>query len=289
MVTFVNAKINLGLNIISRRSDGYHLLETIFYPIGIYNGTPENPDKFSDILEVDILPDSEVNNQYKFLGRHIDCPPEKNLVWLATELFTEKIGAHFHVALYKALPDGAGLGGGSADASFTLKTLNTLCGNPLSEQDLLELALSLGADCPFFILNRPVFGEGVGEILTPVTPHLDGMWTLIIKPNISVSTKEAFSGITPAYPEINLREIYKKPVDQWRELMSNDFERTLFAIHPELSKIKNFLYESGALYAQMSGSGSSIFGIFSNQEEARICSGKSQQNFNNIHNYLCKL
>ena len=157
MIQFVNAKLNLGLNIIGKRADGYHLLETIFYPVGVHNGTPVNPEPFGDILEA--VPAQEDScNRYRFLGRPVDCPPEKNLVYRAAELISGRTGRYFDISLVKSIPDGAGLGGGSADATFTLRLLNRLSGNRLSSDELKELALSLGADCPFFVENTPAFG-----------------------------------------------------------------------------------------------------------------------------------
>lgn len=285
MIQFVNAKINLGLNIIRRREDGYHLLETVFYPVGAHNGTPLSPEPFCDMLEARLLPKSVDRNIYDWRGRKIDCPPEKNLVCRAAKLISEATGRHFEIVLEKYLPDGAGLGGGSADASFTLRILNSLSGNTLSRERLLEMALSLGADCPFFIDNIPAYGEGIGEILTPVEPRLQGMWALIVKPDVYVSTREAFSGIEPRIPELNARDIYMRPIEEWRLLMTNDFETTIFPLHPELPAIKERLYEEGAIYAQMSGSGSSLFGIFRTEGDAK----KAREAFSDLPAYICLL
>lgn len=268
MICFVNAKINLGLNIVRKRTDGYHDLETLFYPVGVYNGTPQNPQPFCDILEINVMENADADS-FLFTGRPVDCPLEKNLVFRALSEFRSALrkkgipSPYFRIILDKHLPDGAGLGGGSADASFTLKELNALIKHPLTSDELKALALRLGADCPFFIENRPMFASGVGEIMYPSSLSLEGYWAVIVKPEIYVSTREAFSGITPRLPERPIPEIVKAPVDRWEaEGLTNDFEAHIFRLHPRLAEIKSRLKDAGALYAAMSGSGSSIFGIF---------------------------
>lgn len=274
MLRFVNAKLNLGLSITHRRPDGYHDLETVFLPVGLFNGTPENPEPFCDLLEITPLPSEGDGNacfKYFFSGRAIDCPPEKNLVIRAANAFRSRVRekhgegypcAGFRVELVKNLPDGAGLGGGSADASFVLTTLNRLCDSPLTHGELMEAALSLGADCPFFIDNRPAFARGVGERLEPISLDLSGWWALIVKPDVYVSTREAFAGVTPRPARFDLRALPDLPVVEWRGHIFNDFEESIFPQHPELARIKEWLYEHGAAYASMSGSGSSLFGLF---------------------------
>lgn len=274
MVRFVNAKLNLGLNIIRKREDGYHELETLFYPVGLFNGTPENPQPFSDILEIHLLDDAR-EDEFYFTGNTIDCPLEKNLVVKACREFnralalTGKNVKPIFIQLDKHIPDGAGLGGGSADASFTLSMLNSLYHNPFSSEELISMAARLGADCPFFILNSPVLARGIGEIMQPFPLDLHDFWCVIVKPDIYISTKEAFSGITPNEPETKIEEILSKPVDCWEtEGLKNDFERHIFRLHPRLEEIKRGLKNNGALYAAMSGSGSSIFGIFPDFSQA---------------------
>lgn len=278
MIKFVNAKINLGLNIISRRDDGYHNLETVFFPVGIESGMPQQPEPFDDILETTIEPAKPAGFKFQFMGRRIDCPPEKNLVVKAATLlirsYIEKVGPQaqlglFNITLDKHLPDGAGLGGGSADASFTLTSLNEILGDPFSRGELLDMAARLGADCPFFIANTPSFAEGIGEILTPVDLDLSGNWLLIVKPPVYVSTKEAFAGIIPRRPAFDLRFLPWLPLDQWRERVVNDFELSIFPVRPELRELKEQIYARGAAYASMSGSGSSIYGIFPSENDAR--------------------
>ncbi|MDE6549246.1 MAG: 4-(cytidine 5'-diphospho)-2-C-methyl-D-erythritol kinase [Muribaculaceae bacterium] len=267
MIRFINAKLNLGLNIVRKRADGYHELETVFYPVGKHNGTPVNPEPFCDILE--IIPADKT--EFVFTGRRVDCPLEKNLVFKAWRIFKDNYRelSEFRIQLEKHLPDGAGLGGGSADASGVLCMLNELCGNPFSREELSEMALRLGADCPFFIYNEPCYAEGVGEKLEPVDLDLSGWWCILVKPEVSISTKEAFAGIHPENPEMPLREIVKLGVEDWQGVMVNDFEKSLFPNHNILEFIKNEFMKSGAAYVAMSGSGSTVFGLFKDKEEAK--------------------
>ena len=285
---FVNAKINIGLQIVGRRPDGYHDLQTVFYPIGKEAGKPENPVRFCDILELAPLtseygenPDSDEAREgalprFLFKGREIECPLESNLVYKASSLFCEATGADFSdeiVILEKCLPDGAGLGGGSADAAFTLLALAekynaTHPGKEITRRALSEMALKLGADCPFFILNQPAYAEGVGEELKEIGLNLSGYWLVLIKPDIYVSTREAFAGVTPRRSDFDLRQLPSLPIEEWREKVKNDFEDSLFPRYPLLEEIKEKLYKKGALYASMSGSGSSIYGMFRSKGEA---------------------
>lgn len=261
MLRFVNAKINIGLHIIRRRSDGYHDLETVFYPIGLHAGTPQNPVAFCDVLEV--VPGSGV----RFLGRPMDCPVDKNLVTKAVRLFEERLGKSCsqQVVLEKHLPDQAGLGGGSADAAFTLLLLNSSNGSPFATEVLEEMALQLGADCPVFIRNEAAYAEGVGERLQPVELSLSGKWLLVVKPDFAVSTKEAFAGVRPFGGRDDLRELVKLPIEEWEGRICNDFEASIFPLCPEFTRLKKALYASGALYASLSGSGSALYGIYADQ------------------------
>lgn len=266
MIRFVNAKLNLGLNIVRKRPDGYHELETLFYPVGNYNGTPVNPEPFCDILEITPAEKTE----FAFSGRPVDCPLEKNLVYKAWHIFKEKYPelSDYRIHLEKHLPDGAGLGGGSADASAVLCMLNELSGSPFDYIQLAEMALKLGADCPFFIYNKPCYAEGVGERLQPADVDLSGWWCLLVKPEVSISTKEAFAGVIPGKPEFSLHETIQLPPEEWQCRMVNDFEGSLFPNHPVLKDIKEKMLENGAVYASMSGSGSTIFGLFRSKEDA---------------------
>lgn len=296
MIKFVNAKINLGLNIVGKREDGYHNLETVFYPVGIESGMPQQPDAFDDILEVTLEKGKQTGCRFQLMGRRIDCQPEKNLVVKATRLFIrsyfdktgidENLGL-INVVLDKHLPDGAGLGGGSADASFALMALNDVLDSPFSRDELVRMSLRLGADCPFFIYNTPCFGEGIGEILNPVEINLKGKSLLIVKPDVYVSTKEAFSGVRIRRPDFDLRFLQYLPIEEWKGKVVNDFEESIFPLHPELSELKESLYASGAVYASMSGSGSSIYGIYDDSELANDIKEKMFSTYDNV--WLFKL
>lgn len=250
MITFPNAKINLGLNIVSKRDDGYHNLETVFYPIPL-----------RDALE--IVP-SEDGTHLTQSGLRIDGEPSDNLVMKAYRLLQKDYPEvpPLHIYLRKNIPFGAGLGGGSADASFLLKMMNETAGLALSNEQLKAYAAQLGADCPFFIDNQPVFAEGTGNVFSPVSLSLEGYSLLLIKPDIYISTREAFSGITPRKPAVSVKEIIASPPEDWKEQLVNDFEAPLFLLYPEIKQIKERLYAQGAVYAAMSGSGSSVFGLF---------------------------
>lgn len=256
MIVFPNCKINIGLNILSKRNDGYHNLETIFYPI-----------PFTDILEIITNSENTENEQLQFsqtgisiAGSHTDnlCVKAANL--LKNE-FSEIPALAIH--LHKLIPSGAGLGGGSADASFVLKLLNEKYQLQLSEYKLMEYAALLGSDCPFFIKNSPCLAKGRGEILTPIELNLTGYKIVLINPGIHITTATAFQIINPQVPEIPLSELITEPIDNWKMSIKNDFETGVFAMYPAIASIKEQLYHSGAVYAAMSGSGSTVFGIFS--------------------------
>ena len=196
-------------------------------------------------------------------GFSIGGPSANNLVYKAYRLLADKFDLHAcNIRLHKAIPFGAGLGGGSADAAFVLKMLNEMFQLSLSDADLARYAIQLGADCPFFIYNIPALAKGVGNELEPVSFSLKGYTMVLVKPEESVSTAEAYSCVSPAIPSIALSEIIRKPVEEWKTMMFNDFEKSVFRRHPIIGEIKNFLYKSGAVYASMSGSGAAVFGIF---------------------------
>jgi 4-diphosphocytidyl-2-C-methyl-D-erythritol kinase len=250
MICFPNAKINLGLHIVSKRPDGYHNIETIFYPIPLH-----------DALEV--VPAETNETTFSQTGIPVDGNPDDNLVMKAYRLLKKDFDlSGMAIYLRKQIPFGAGLGGGSADAAFMLKLLNDFAGLGLSVKQLEEYAGQLGADCPFFIQNSPVFAEGVGNIFTPVTVSLKGYHLVLVKPDIHVSTKEAYAGVTPRQPAFRLTEIARLPIEEWKNHIVNDFEEGIFARYPAIGAIKQDLYKQGAVYASMSGSGSSVFGIF---------------------------
>lgn len=262
MIIFPNAKINLGLNVVERRPDGYHNLETVFYPIPL-----------QDILEVttfDEAPGQVVPEGADVVlhagGIAIAGESEDNLVVKAYRLLKAEFELPpVHIHIFKHIPSGAGLGGGSADATFMLRLLREKFSLPLTDDELEERAARLGADCAFFVRNTPAFATGIGNIFTPLPDlSLRGYRILLVKPDIFVSTRDAFSLIRPHKPVRPLTEIASLPVNQWREAgMCNDFEESVFAKHPAIGDIKEQIYELGAEYAAMSGSGSSLFGLFS--------------------------
>lgn len=257
MITYPNAKINLGLNIVEKRPDGYHNLETVFYPINL-----------QDALEVNLL-EGEEEFSLKVSGVPIEGEPENNLVVKAYRLLKKdypEIPA-IDIHMYKHIPTGAGLGGGSADAAFMIKLLNDKFKLNLSIEKMEEYAAILGADCAFFIQNKPVFATGIGNIFEPIQLSLKGYYLVLVKPDIFVSTKDAFAHIIPTQPTQSLKEIIRMPVETWRATMKNDFEDSVFQKFPEIAAIKDKLYDLGAVYASMSGSGSSVYGIFREQVE----------------------
>ena len=254
MIVFPNCKINLGLNIVNRRPDGYHNLETVFYPV---NG-------LFDAMEV-TKADASINAYTLQLhGNSIDCEPEKNLVVKAYQLFIKQFNSlpSIDIHLIKHIPSGAGLGGGSSDAAFMLKLLNDMFEKHLSTKQLEDLAAQLGADCPFFIHNKPTYAKGIGDVFSPIDLSLKDYQIIIVKPNVFISTKEAFANILPHQPSESIIDIIKSPIHEWRHYLTNDFEASIFPQHPEIANIKLQLYEKGAEYASMSGSGSSVFGLF---------------------------
>lgn len=250
MIVFPNCKINLGLDILSRRPDGYHNISTVMVPV-----------PWCDVLE--IVPASGKESTLTLSGNPVNCPTEKNLVMRALRLIQAECGIpEADIFLRKIVPDGAGLGGGSADAAFCLTALNSLFSAGLDENKLCSLAARLGADCPMFVANRPVLATGIGTDLTPIDIDLKGLTVAIVKPQVSVPTAEAYSKVTPAYPSLPVSEILSLPVAEWQGLLKNDFEPSVFARHPELALIKERLIGRGAVYSAMSGSGSAIFGLF---------------------------
>lgn len=257
MIAFPNIKINLGLSITEKRPDGYHNLETVFYPVAL-----------EDALEIRTLPKASLPEAEKKItlhqyGMEIAGTPEDNLVAKAYSLLDKE----FHlppveIHLYKHIPSGAGLGGGSSDAAFMLKLLNEQFHLNLSEEQLEIYAATLGADCAFFIKNKPVYAEGIGNIFSPIELSLKGYQIMIVKPDVFVSTREAFANIHPHHPEHPVKEVIRRPVAEWKDTLINDFEASVFPQHPVIGEIKEELYNQGALYASMSGSGSSVFGLF---------------------------
>ena len=252
MIVFPNCKINLGLNIIGKRADGYHNLETVFYPL-----------PFHDVLEVVNSSNKEESTELILSGNNIEGNAESNLCIKAYHLLKK----HFSklpvvkIYLHKVIPTGAGLGGGSADGAFMLLLLNDKFQLRLSQQQLINYALQLGSDCPFFILNKPSFAQQRGEVLEPIEVNLSSYKIVIINPGIHVSTSWAFTQ-TKFAAHNQLKEIINEPIKNWKEKLINDFEIPVFKKYPEIKNIKEQLYNSGAIYASMSGSGSTVFGVF---------------------------
>ena len=253
MITFPNAKINLGLHITEKRPDGYHNLETVFYPIPL-----------DDALEIHLL-NSPSNCKYALhlSGIEVTGKVEDNLVVKAYLLLDKDFQLPpIDIHLFKHIPSGAGLGGGSADAACMLKLLNERFSLNLTVEQLERYAATLGADCAFFIRNQPTFAEGIGNIFSPIPLSLAGYQLVVVKPDIFVSTREAFSQIKPHRPEYSLRESLSHPIEEWKKSVVNDFEASVFPQYPAIKEIKEELYRQGAAYASMSGSGSSVFGLF---------------------------
>lgn len=267
MIIYANAKLNLGLHITGKREDGYHLLESLFIPT-----------QLCDILEITLREDGDTD-ELTILGHVETGPLESNLVLKAVK----KLREQFHIpplqiSLLKQIPSGAGMGGGSSDATHTLKAVRDLCRIELSDADLKDLALSLGADCPFFVDNRACIVRGIGEVFSPAPPiNFSGYHLVIIKPNLHIATKEAFSGLRKIGGQSqSIEEIIQQPIESWSSLLSNDFEDSLFPIYPELSRLKQVLYDQGAVYASMTGSGAALYGIFRRRlsaEEQAVFSG----------------
>ena len=251
MVIFPNCKINIGLHITSRRSDGYHNLETIFLPVPV-----------CDALEV--VTAQETGLQFSSTGLPVSGAPGDNICYKAWQLLQQRFpqmpGIRMH--LHKVIPMGAGLGGGSADGAFALLLLNKKYHLQLSQQQLLELSAQLGSDCPFFILNQPCYATGRGEQLQPVSLQLQGYSLLLVNPGIHINTAWAFRQITPSPAPVQLTDVLNQPIHTWPGTISNDFEQPVLQHHPQLAALKQQLYDAGAVYASMSGSGSTFYGVF---------------------------
>ncbi|HET6994244.1 MAG TPA: 4-(cytidine 5'-diphospho)-2-C-methyl-D-erythritol kinase [Chitinophagaceae bacterium] len=262
MICFPNCKINLGLNVVRKRTDGFHDLETVFYPLPIY-----------DVLEIIPAHSAEGNDiTFTATGIPTETNDENNLCAKAYHLLKKEFPQlpPVEMHLHKTIPIGAGLGGGSADASFTLKLLGKLFDIAPGDRKLMELSLSLGSDCPFFMINKPCFATNRGEILNLLTIDLGLYKLLLVNPGIHIRTAYAFSQITPSIPEESIKEILQLPIALWKGRLRNDFEEPLFKQYPEIGKIKDELYGAGALYASMSGSGSSVYGIFEKEKDVYL-------------------
>jgi 4-diphosphocytidyl-2-C-methyl-D-erythritol kinase len=256
MIIFPNAKINIGLNIVEKREDGFHNIESVMYPVGL-----------KDVLE--IIENKETDDRILFSSSGINIPgnPATNLIVKAYHLIAQdhvlpKIKVHLH----KHIPIGAGLGGGSSDAAFFIKLIKEKFELDISWGEMHHYAKQLGSDCSFFVSNRPAFAEGKGDEYESLTLDLNGYHIVLVNPNIHINTAKAYSGVKPKKPARSLEEdIQNLSIDQWKEFIHNDFEDSMFPQFPELKKIKEKLYAEGAVYAAMSGSGSTLYGIFKNK------------------------
>lgn len=254
MIWFPNAKINLGLNVVEKRSDGFHNIETVFYPAPWRDALEIIEDRYG-------LRSEKI--KISFSGIRVEGDPEKNLVARAFSLLDQLFDLPpVKIHLHKAIPMGAGLGGGSADAAFTLKGLSELFALKLEEEKLVALAAQLGSDCAFFIRNRPAFATQKGDRFEDCGIDLSAYKMIIVWPGIHSNTAEAYAGIAPARPAQSCRDIVLKYISHWKEELENDFEKTIFARYPEIGRVKEKLYSAGAVYAAMSGSGSAVFGLF---------------------------
>ena len=261
MITFPCAKINLGLNIVSKRPDGYHNLETVFYPIPL-----------TDALEIKYMDEkfpSESPCDLKITGNDVDCNEEDNVVIKAYQLLDADFQLpRVHAHLVKRIPTQAGLGGGSSDAAYMIRLLDERFRLNIGIPEMERYAAKLGADCAFFITADPSYAEGIGDVLMPADvpgAGLGGYYLAVVKPSVAVSTRDAYAAIVPKTPAKCCRDIVRQPIETWKDELVNDFEAPIFAMHPELAAIKQSLYDAGAVYAAMSGSGSALFGIFREQ------------------------
>ena len=261
MITFPIAKINLGLNVVEKRLDGYHNLQTVFYPVPIM-----------DALEIAPMSEgfpSDVDCDLKVTNIHIEGDEQRNLVVRAYQLLKKDFPSlpRIHTHLWKGIPTQAGMGGGSSDCAYMIRLLNETFDLQLTNEQMQQYAAQLGADCAFFIESVPCYAEGIGEQLEPISLDLSGWYIGVVRPDIPVPTKEAFSRIHPHYPALNCCEVVMQPVETWRDNLINDFEESVFALHPEIGAVKEQLYKMGATYAAMSGSGSALFGLFKEEPD----------------------
>ncbi len=258
MILHANCKINLGLDILRRCEDGFHDLETVMFPV----------NALYDIVEVERV---EGSSHFEQQGLVVDCDAEDNLCMKALRLMQRLYGVgEARISLDKRVPFGAGLGGGSSDATAVILALNELYGLGLSEDRLVEVAAMIGSDTAFFVRNTPQLCTGRGEKMKPIELPLQGLYLAIAKPEEGVSTKEAYAGVKPAVPQVRLVEALKRPIAEWQGVVKNDFEPHIFAAHPAIAALKQKMLDAGAVYASMSGSGSAVFGLFSNKPKLNI-------------------
>jgi 4-diphosphocytidyl-2-C-methyl-D-erythritol kinase len=252
MIVFPKAKINLGLRITVKRNDGYHNIETVFYPVSL-----------CDALEFVASPEPDKKDLLNVTGISVGVKPEENIVMKAVSKLREKYSFPWlKIHLHKAIPHGAGLGGGSSDAAFMLKSLNKHFTMSIDESEIKSIALDIGSDCPFFLDGDPAFACGRGEILESIKPVLSGYYLLLLNPGVEINTREAYLDCKPETPLTSLLQLTARDITEWKDLILNDFEEFAFKKYPVIRKIKDELYRSGAIFSLMSGSGSSVYGIF---------------------------
>ncbi len=263
MIVYPNCKINLGLRILEKRKDGYHDIETVFYPV-----------RLSDILEITEYKSATKTATIPFTqsGFVVDGDISNNLCMKAYKLLKRDFPKlpHIQIHLHKTVPTGAGLGAGSSDAAFTLRLLNEKFELGISDNELMNYALELGSDCPFFILNKPCYATGRGEILTPIELDLSGYQIVVVNPGIHINTGQAFLNVRPSTLERSVKEIIQLPLERWKDELLNDFEGPIFKKHSSIVEVKDQLYAAGALYASMSGSGSTVYGIFAKGKSPQL-------------------
>jgi 4-diphosphocytidyl-2-C-methyl-D-erythritol kinase len=262
VLVFPNCKINLGLHVVRKRSDGFHDLETVFYPLPFYDALelitapPKNPEHFTQV------PHNNTVIYFAASGLEIPGNPQDNILIRACRLLLPPDAPSFQIHLHKQVPMGAGLGGGSANGAFMLQLLQEVFHLNLPQNKLMPFAKQLGSDCPFFLENKPVFATGRGDITENIPVDLSGFSLMLIYPGIHIPTARSYAVISPAPRATSLKAVIRRPVTDWKEHLVNDFEKNAFVDHPELAGLKTMLYEKGAVYASMTGSGSCIYGLF---------------------------
>ena len=280
MIVFPNAKINLGLNVTEKRPDGFHNIETVFYPIGwsdcLEIVASEKPGVGSENDQNSELPTPNPQLILTGSGFHIDGKPEDNLIYKALKLVKQDYAVPpIKVHLHKNLPMGAGLGGGSSDAAFFIRLLNDKFELGISWGEMHHYARQLGSDCSFFVSNRPAFAEGKGDKYESIKLDLSAYKIVVVYPDIHSNTAAAYAGITPAKPQLSVEDIVTQhPVEEWKTLLVNDFEKSIFAKYPRIAELKQLLYDNGAVYASMSGSGSAVYGLFKEVPEMKLKEGE---------------
>jgi 4-diphosphocytidyl-2-C-methyl-D-erythritol kinase len=257
MIVFPISKINLGLHITAKRPDGYHNIESIFYPVML-----------CDALELVVAELQDGEDHLTCTGIDTGSDPESNLIIITTRKLREKrFFPYLNIHLHKVIPIGAGLGGGSSDSACLLRAINRVLNLNITKEELKDISLEIGSDCPFFIDGVPALATGRGERLTPVNPVLSGFYLVLLNPGVGINTKEAYQNCSPRKPDTSLEQLIARPVTEWKELIKNDFEDFAFRKHPLIADIKEGLYKAGALFSLMSGSGSSVYGVFSQKPD----------------------